>query len=165
MSERVPVGGPYRAAVSLHESLNLQHIREVKRIISTYCSEPGEYCCELLRRLAEASRLIARVRIEDLAGDPSYKGLDADLFKLYLRLVEFYAWYLSGGMATYNEDPIVRITRIVQVENVVLQPGEYARLPLALAASLYLAGLAEPVRATAIKASGACIGEGEEERQ
>ncbi len=165
MSERVPVGGPYRAAVGLHDSLNLQHIRDVKRIISIYCSGPRDYCCELLQRLVETGLLVARARLEDLVWDEEYKGLDAGLFKLYSRLVEFYAWYISGVIASYNEDPLVKITGVVQVDNVVLQPGEYARLPLSVAAALYLAGLAEPVRATAIKASGACIGEGEEERQ
>ncbi|MEB3844879.1 MAG: hypothetical protein LRS48_04270 [Desulfurococcales archaeon] len=163
MSERIPAGGPYKAAVGLHESLNLEHIVEAKRVLSIYCSAGRDYCREIIGRLSEVSSLVARARIEDLSWNTEYSGLDAGILGIVRRITEFYAKYIAGFIATFGEDPLMIIRGVVQYGPTVLQEGEIARLPLEKAAALYAAGLAEPVEATAIKVGKQCIGGWREE--
>jgi len=156
VSERVPAGGPYRAAVGLHDRLTLEHLQEARRLLSSYCSSGMDYCCRVLRLLGMMSPLVARARLEDLSRNSSYEGLDKGIIDLYRRLERFYSDYVTGVLLEYGEDVIVIIKRLVEIDGVVLVPGEYVRLPPGEAASLFLAGLAMPGEATAIKIGRLC---------
>lgn len=162
MSERVPAGGPYRAAAGMHERLTLEHLSEARRLLSSYCRSSRDYCCRVASILTAISPLVARARLEDLSkGD--YEGLDKGIIEIFQRLIDFYARYIGGELLTYGEDVVVRVRSLVEVEGVTLYPGEYARLPPGRAAALVIAGMAEPGRATAIKIAGECSKlEGEE---
>ncbi len=152
MSERIPAGGAYRAATGMHDSLNLEHIVEAKRLLYTYC--PGEFCRRFLDLLSEASGLVAKARIEDLSYKESYSGIDSGVMNLYRGLVDFYSGYLSGVLVTVGEDVVVRVLSPLSIDGVVVEAGETVRLPPERAAGLVLAGLAEALRETAIKLPG-----------
>ncbi len=164
MSERIPAGGPYKAAIGMHEPLSLEHLMEAKRMLSVYCGAGEQYCCSLIRYLVEASLLVARSRLNDLIDNKKYNGIDKGLLVLYDRLIKFYALYISGLALTFGEDPIMIAKHRVEIDGVLVQPGEYIRLPVDKAAALYLAGIMEPAQTTFIKIGTTCIGE-EEERQ
>ncbi len=152
MSERVPAGGVFRAASMMHESLNLEHLNEAKSLLYTYC--PGPFCREFLDRLAEASKLVAKARLSDLSFDENYMGIDGGLFKAVRRILEVYSDYISGIAVTFGEDMAVRVISPFALDNTVVEPGEIVPVPLDKGVGLILAGLAEPVRETAIKLPG-----------
>ncbi|MCE4625576.1 MAG: hypothetical protein F7C35_06930 [Desulfurococcales archaeon] len=156
MSERVPAGGPYRAAIGLHEGFNLEHLSEARKILSTYCGSGRGYCCTVISMLERIAPLVARARLEDLAGDSKYEGLDKEVIELFSGLLEFYSGYISGLLLGYAEDVIVRVREAFRLEGHLLYPGEYVRLTPGKAAALTLAGLVEPGRATAFKAAQEC---------
>ena len=165
MSERVPAGGPFKAAAGMHESLSLEHLGEARRLLSSYCGSGEEYCCRVVSILRTVAPLVARARIEDLAlSGQSYEGLDKPVLGLFSRLAELYAEYISGLLLTHGEDVIVQALRAFELEGVRVWPGEYVRLPPARALALVAAGLARPARALAIKAGGDC-GSGEGGRE
>ncbi len=150
MSERVPAGGPYRAAAGMHESLNLEHLSEARRLLYTYC--PGEFCGEYLERLRKSSLIIARTRIEDLSRDANYVGIDKGILDLYRRMIELYSEYISGLLVTVGENIVVKTLMPVALDDrVVVEKGESLPLPPMKAFGLILAGLAEPIRETAIR--------------
>ena len=153
MSERVPAGGPYRAAAGLHEPLSLEHIHEAKRLLSSYC--PGRFCGELLGRLEATGLLVAEARIQGLAWSEKYAGVDEDILEAYRELVAHYARYISGAYATHGEYILVEIEATVEVDGVLLRRGEVARLPPGKALRLALAGLARPLPETSIKLAAA----------
>ncbi len=156
MSERVPAGGPFRAAAGMHDMLSLEHLIEARRIISSYCGAGEEYCCRITRLIMDSSRLIAKIRLEDLADNEDYKGLDRGILDIKRKLVELYADYIAGALLGYGEDVVVRIESLVELDGAVFYPGEYLRLDPARAISLVLAGLASPGEATSIKIGGLC---------
>ncbi|MEB3779626.1 MAG: hypothetical protein GSR85_05270 [Desulfurococcales archaeon] len=151
MSERIPAGGAYRAAVGLHESLSVEHLRNARSILSTYCSEPGVLCGKALEVVRRASMLVAEARISDLAGKPDYTGIDAGIIKLHSRLIEFYSLYISGLVVTYGEHVLVKALTSLRMEGLTVEPGDIIRMEPERAAGLYLAGLVEPVASNAIK--------------
>ena len=149
MSERVPAGGAFKAAAGMHESLNLEHLSDAKRLLYTYC--PGEFCEAYLDRLTRTALLVARARIEDLSRDEKYAGVDRGIIDLSNRLVQVYAEYISGMLVTVGESVLVRAREPIPLGKTVAEPGETVPLPPAEAIGLVLAGLAEPVREIAIK--------------
>ena len=148
MSERVPAGGPFRAAAGLHEPLSLEHIHEAKRLLSSYC--PGRFCGELLSRLEPTSLLVAEARLQGLAWREKYAGVDEGILSAYRELVEHYARYIAGLYATHGEYLLVEVTGAVEVDGVLLRKGEVARLPPGKALRLVLAGLARPLQGPSI---------------
>ena len=150
MSERVPAGGPFKSAVGLHEALNVEHLREAKRLLSTYCMEPGDYCESYLERLMRISRLVASSRLEDLKGDEDYAGVDQEIIRLYSRIIEFYSSYIAGVVSTFGEHVIVKAKSTFEVGRALYIRGEIVKLPLDKAAPLYVAGLVEPVKSAAV---------------
>ena len=38
MSSEVPAGGPYKAALGMHEPLTVEHLKEARRQLSYYCT-------------------------------------------------------------------------------------------------------------------------------
>ena len=151
MSERVPAGGPFRAASGMHDSLNLEHLSDAKTILYTYC--PGRFCKEFLGRLMEASMLVAKARLHDLSFSDNYVGIDKGFFDSMRMMVEIYADYISGLAVTFGEDIVVRIKTVLVLDDIVLEPGDVVPLPLDKAVGLILAGVAELARETAIKLS------------
>jgi len=166
LSERIPVGGPFRAAAGLHEPLNYDHIGEAKRVIAYYC--PGEYCERLLALIEESAKLVAKARLEDLSRSEKYQGIDQGVIDLYLRLAEFYSGYISGFYAGYGELVAVEILASVEIDGVLVMPGETLLLPPGRAAALTVAGLARPLEEILIKlarASQASTSEAERGRR
>ena len=149
MSERIPAGGPFRAAAGLHEPLSLEHLAEAKRVVSYYC--PGEFCWRLLALIEESSRLVAEARILDLSRSEKYMGLDRQVRDLYSRLVSYYSGLIAGFYAGYGESVAVEVLAHVEVDGVVLRPGETVALPPGRAAELVMAGLARPLEEILIK--------------
>jgi hypothetical protein len=156
LSERIPAGGPYRAAVGLHDTLSLEHIEEARRVLATYCRAPTDLCCRLLSILEEASTLVAWARLTNLARSEKYEGIDSGIISLLGKLVYFYSQYIMGALLGYGDDVIVEVLSPVRINGMDLSPGEYVRLDPGKAAALYLAGLARPGEATAIKVGRAC---------
>lgn len=152
MSERIPAGGPFRASTGMHDSLNLEHLAEAKSLLYTYC--PGAFCKGYLPRLLKAAELVARARIYDLSYSESYAGIDRGVLDLYSNLVSLYAEYIAGALITYGEHVVIRAKQPFSLDGVVVEPGEILPLPLNRGFGLVLAGLAEPVRETAIKLPG-----------
>ncbi len=165
MSERIPAGGPYKAAAGLHEPLSLEHLMEARRAASIYCGSQDEYCCQFLRHLKKASILVAKARIRDLVENANYTGIDSGILELYNRLVEFYADYISASLLSYGENPVMHLRTSIVLDGVKLEKGEYVEMDPAKAAALYVASIAEPVETTFIKIGTACIGEEEERRK
>ena len=151
MSERVPAGGAYKAAVGLHEPLSVEHLRSARSMLSIYCRRSGPFCSKYLSLARRASLLVAKARIGDLSGDAKYSGVDEELLKLYEGLVEVYASVLSGLLVSIGEYVMVRAKATVIGGGVDLVEGEVTLLPLGKAASLYLAGVVEPVASLAVE--------------
>jgi len=149
LSERIPAGGPFRAAAGLHEPLSLEHVSEAKKVIAYYC--PGEQCERLLGIIGESARLVAKARLEDLSSSEKYMGLDQGVIELYSNLILFYSGYISGFYSGYGESIAVEVLAAVEVDGVVLEPGETVLLPPGKAASLAVPGLARPLEEILIK--------------
>lgn len=151
MSEAFPAGSPYRAAIGEHESLSIEHLRTARRLLSTYCSSTPSMCRHYLRVVSEVSRLVAKVRLEDLGLDEKYSGADADMLRLYKRMVEFYSAYLSGVLVMVGERILCRVVRGFKYNRSMLMEGEVILLRPSEAAALYMAGLIEPVKSVALR--------------
>ena len=145
MSAGIPAGGPFKAAVGLHEALSLEHLREVRRLLSSYCLAGEGYCREALRLVREAARLIARARLEDLVDDDKYQGLDAPLLALIRRLRDVYEAYLSGTMALAGENPVVYFKWSASIEGVPYEDGDIAIVKPSTAFKAVACGAAEPL--------------------
>ncbi len=148
MSEGVPAGGPYRAAVRMHETLTLEHLRAAREMLSTYCRAP-DYCQGYLKVLRESSALVARARAYDLPSD--YKGVDRGVLEALDRLLSFYARYLAGEYVASGEHVLVEVLEAFTLRGVGYMPGEITLLPPGEAASLYSAGIVRPVESLALK--------------
>jgi len=153
LSERVPAGGPYRAAAGMHEPLSLEHIAEAKKLLSSYC--PGRFCEPLLSSLRESSLLVAEARLLDLAWEKGYAGIDSEVVKALPRLVDLYARYISGMLLTHGEYVIVRVLRVFESRGSLLRKGDIARLPPGEALLLALLGMVEPLEEASVKMAAA----------
>ena len=149
MSEGVPAGGPYKAAVGIHETLSIEKLRSDKRVLVNYCISNREYCSEFVKRVLEASRSIAATRLYDLSGI-DYKGIDSDIIFIFNKIVDFYSRYLAGMLVTHGEDVMVEIKHDVEVDGLSLNRGNITFLNPGKAAALYLAGLVRPIASNAI---------------
>ncbi len=148
MSERIPGGGPFRAASGMHEALSIEHLREARRLLSYYCRSP-EFCEAYLDRLRRVSRSVASLRLVELGND--YKGVDEDILRAHSILEEFYTAYLAGFLVLVGDQVLVEALGDVRGENVKLVAGDIVPMPLDVAAGLYIAGLARPVESNAIR--------------
>lgn len=152
MSERIPAGGPFRASRGMHDSLNLEHLSEAKNQLYTYC--PGEFCESFLSKVKESAILVAKARLFDLSYDENYAGIDKDAISIYNRLVNLYAYYISGLLVNHGEDIVVRVVQPFSLNGIIMEPGEAVPVSLGRGIGLILAGLAEPLWETAIKLRG-----------
>ncbi len=148
MSERIPGGGPFRAATGMHEALSVEHLREARRLLSYYCRSP-DFCGPYLERLERVARAVAQLRLADLG--PEYRGVDEGFVRAWGRLVEFYAAYISGAIVVVGDDVLVEALGDVRGERVKLVAGDVTYLPVEIAAGLYVAGLVRPVESNAIR--------------
>lgn len=149
MSERVPAGGAYRAAVGLHEPLSVEHLRAARHLLSIYCRTANPFCSKYLDLVRRASLLVARARIEDLSSDSSYSGIDEGVIRALERLVDFYSNLIAGIMVTVGEYVLVKARATVIGGGADLVEGEVSLVPIDRAATLYVAGLVEPVKSAA----------------
>ena len=150
MSRGIPAGGPFRAAMGLHESLTPEAVREARRSLASYCSDP-KMCEHYVRLLEEVSRLTAKVRIHDLAWDERYEGLDAPVMNVLRRLASFYSKLLAGYVAGQSDSVVVVAVKRHRGDDIDLEKGDVAVLDIATAASLAAAGIVEPSESNALK--------------
>ncbi len=101
--------------------------------------------------LQRASRLIAEIRLNDLAGKGDYTGIDSGILEIHSRLVGFYALYISGLIVTYGEHVLAKVLSSFKLDDRMLEPGDIVRVDPERAAGLYIAGFIEPVISNAIK--------------
>ncbi len=150
MSGRIPAGGAFRAAVGMHESLSVDHVREARKALLYYCL--GEKHCQKYLNLLDASaRLIAKSRIADLAWEENYQGIDAPLFAVIRRLSKLYSEFISGKLVVVGDSMLVRILSSVTVDGVEYEAGDAALIDIHYAVRLIASGLAEPVESNIIK--------------
>ena len=150
MSSEIPAGGPYKAALGMHEPLTVEHLKEARRQLSYYCTAHARFCREFIARVRDASLNVARARLEDLPASKDYVGVDKSVLDVAERLVNFYSEYIAGLLALHGEDVAVEAKADVKIGKLPLKRGEIAFLDPGLAARLAVAGLAEPVRSNAI---------------
>jgi len=148
LSERIPGGGPFRAASGMHEALSVEHVREARRLLSYYCRS-RDFCEPYVERMERIARSVAALRLADLGEE--YKGVDEPIIKAHSMLVAFYAAYLAGFLVVVGDYVLVEALGDVRGGNVKLVAGDVAPLPLDVAAGLYVAGLARPVESNAIR--------------
>ena len=150
MSSEIPAGGPYKAALGMHEPLTVEHLKEARRQLSYYCTAHVKFCREFIAKVREASINVARARLEDLPASKDYMGVDKGVLDVAERLVSFYADYIAGLLALHGEDVAVEARADIKIGRLPLRKGEIAFLDPGLAARLSVAGLAEPVRSNSI---------------
>ncbi len=150
MSGRIPAGGAFRAAIGMHESLSVDHIREARKALLYYCLDE-RHCQKYLSLLESSSKLIAKSRVADLAWDESYQGIDAPLFAVIRRLSSLYSEFISGKIVVVGDSMLVRMLSKVTVDSVEYEAGEVALIDIHYAVRLIASGLAEPVESNIIK--------------
>jgi hypothetical protein len=154
MSNSIPAGGPFKAAVGLHESLTPNSIASSRKALSSYCSSPDrELCKAAIRIMKRTSDLIARARIEDLTFNDNYSGSDAPLFKRLRRIISFYSDFIAGFLVNYGDKALVKAKSNITLNNVVIEEGELLVLPVADSALLVALDLAEPVESNLLKSA------------
>ncbi|MEB3816392.1 MAG: hypothetical protein LRS46_00405 [Desulfurococcales archaeon] len=140
MSKPIPAGGPYKAALGLHEALTATHIEVARRALFNYCLGEHRLCATYIKLISEVSKLVARARFEDLVYDESYRGSDADFFKIIRSSLEVYATALAGMLAGDGDKVLVRILRPVTVNGKLLDRDDLVLLTLSEAAFLAALG-------------------------
>ena len=123
--ENIPVGGPYKAAMGLHEPLTRDHVRKVQKILFTYCfeSDDEKECKKILSVLWEISKLIAKTRATDLLRQEKREGLEADLYDYIERLLLFYAKLIAGLYKVSEQGRV-----FVKVKKMIMHPESNSRL-------------------------------------
>ena len=151
MSERIPAGGPYRAAIGIHEPLTLEHLRLARSLVSSYCRSM-EFCVKYIEKVSKAALLVAKARVNDLVGT-EYSGLDSELISLFNRFIDFYAGYLAGLYVIAGEDVIARAKTTFKIPqtNAWALEGDIVKLKAHTAMALFVAGLIEPVESFPLK--------------
>ncbi len=151
LSERVPLGGPFKAAMGMHEPQTLEPLREARRQLSTYCASPSELCSKYLEVLAEVSSRMAAVRLEDIATSGAYEGVDKPVIAAYRKLLEIYSKYIAGLLVVWGDQLLVELAGSVEVEGRMLNKGDLVNMNLEEALGLILSGLAKPVESIALR--------------
>ncbi|GAB6148294.1 hypothetical protein JCM10135_08360 [Stetteria hydrogenophila] len=134
----------------MHESLSVDHVREARRALLNYCLDE-RHRERYLRLLEPTSRLVAKARIQDLAWDEGYKGVDAPIFAVIRRLARLYSDLIAGVLVVVGDYILARIRSNVSIDGAEYEAGETAVLDVGTAARLVAAGLAEPVESNIIK--------------
>ena len=151
MSRSIPAGGPFKAAIGLHEPLTGANLREAKKALLNYCISGPKFCKKYLEVLNEMSSLIARIRIDDLLFDEGYEGIDSGLFKALRTIIDFYAKILAGEVAGYGDRVLVVTAKDSWYNGRYLERGEVLLLPLPDALMLTALGVATPVESNLLK--------------
>lgn len=147
MSTRI-IENPFRAAVKLHDPLTLEHLRESRRAISTYCLKPGVMCGKYLELARSIAYSTALLRLYDLKG-LEYTGLDSSIIKLIESIAEIYAKLLSGLIVIVGEHALVKFKASIEIDGRAYRRGEITKLSLDKLVVLTIAGLVEPVESIA----------------
>lgn len=150
MSERVPLGGPFKAAMGMHEPQTLEPLREARRQLSTYCASPSEMCSKYLEVIVEVSSRMAAVRLEDITAKGAYEGIDKPIIAAYKKLLEIYAKYIAGLLVVWGDQLLVELSGNVEVKGRTLNKGDLVNLSLEEALGLILSGLAKPIESIAL---------------
>jgi len=151
LSERIPSGGPFKASIGLHEPLSIEHLREARRLLASYCSEPSRFCEKYIEVVGEIARLVGAVRLEDLMDRSDYTGVDSGVIQLLRKLMEAYSKYIAGFLLTLEDRIAVKALKSVEVGGIRLEEGEVALLPPSEAFPLYLAGEVELIESNLIR--------------
>jgi len=151
MSKSIPVGGPFKAAVGLHEPLTGASLREAKRALLNYCLSSPRFCSKYLDVIGNISSLVARVRLDDLLFDERYEGVDAELFKALRTIVNAYAKILAGEIVGYGDRILVVVIRESLYNDRHLKEGEMLLLPISEALVLTAYGAVTPVESNLLK--------------
>jgi hypothetical protein len=124
LSERIPVGGPFRAAIGLHEQVNADSIRDSRRLWGLYCSNDNKLCEKFYEIIYELSNYIAEMRIEDINYE-DYKGIDREFFAKLNKIKSDYASYLSGEIISFGEYVLVKANKdLILLNNKFIERGE-----------------------------------------
>jgi hypothetical protein len=148
LSSRI-IESPFRAAIKIHDPLTLEHLRDARRALSTYCLKPGALCNAYLDLSMSVANPMAIVRLHDLRGSKEYSGLDAGVIRLLDSITDVYAKLLAGLIVTVGENVMVRFKATVGVDGRVYRRGDVARLPVERFVKLAVAGLVEPFESIA----------------
>ena len=149
--DNIPVGGPYKAAMGLHDPLTRDHIRRAQKMLFTYCfeSDDEKYCERFVNILWDMARLIAKTRISDLLEDTKKReGLDSDLYDYLERMITYYSRFL-GGFYRISEQGRIMVYVVKPIAHpesgAKLESGDYVFMRPASALALAAAGYVSPV--------------------
>jgi hypothetical protein len=148
LSTRI-IEGPFRAAVKLHDPIALEHLRESRRALTTYCLKPGATCRAYLNLAVEVAYSMAALRLYDLRGSKEYSGLDSGIIRILDALIAVYAKLLAGLIVVVGENAVVKFKANIEVEGRVYRRGDIARLPLDKLVAFTIAGLVDPFESVA----------------
>jgi hypothetical protein len=161
MSKSIPAGGPFKAAVGLHEPLTGANLREAKKALLNYCLAGPDFCRKYLEVINNVSDLIAKVRLDDLLFEEKYEGVDAELFKALRAIVNTYAKILAGEVAGYGDRILVITTRETLYNGKHLKEGEILLLPISEALILTALSVVTPVESNLLKLASLGRGAGD----
>jgi len=153
LSKSMPAGGPYKAAVGLHEPLTAASLSASRKALLSYCASKGRlpYCSKYLDLVTRLSRDISRARFEDLLFDSEYQGADSRLFAIIRRALEFYADLLAGKLGVYGDRILVKTRYPLRYHSLILEEGEIVLIPIPEALLLASLGLLEPLESNLLK--------------
>ncbi|AFZ70167.1 hypothetical protein Calag_0396 [Caldisphaera lagunensis DSM 15908] len=145
MSEKIPAGGPYKAAIGIHEQLNADDIKDSRRLWSTYCTNDLELCKKFYDIIINISNLIAEARIEDIDSS-TYQGIDKDFLNIMNSIKNNYSLYLSGSIISFGEFVLVKFNRGISLPNgKFIEKNEISLIPLEEAILLSSLKYVDPV--------------------
>ncbi len=148
MSNRI-IENPFRAAAKLHDPLTLEHLRDVRRALATYCLKRGVICNAYLDLSMKVASSMATLRLYDLRSSKDYSGLDSGVIRTLDSLIAVYAKLLAGLIVTVGENVMVKFKATVEVNGRIYRRGDIAKLPLDRFIALTIAGLVEPFESIA----------------
>ncbi len=130
MSEKIPAGGPYKAAIGIHEQLNADDIKDSRKLWSAYCSNDLELCRKFYDIIMNISNLISEARIEDVDAS-TYQGIDKDFLYIINLIKNNYSLYLSGAVISFGEFVLVKFNRDISLPNgKFLEKNEISLIPI-----------------------------------
>jgi len=116
LSERIPAGGPYKAAIGIHEQINADDIKDSRKLWGTYCSNDLELCKRFYNVVISMTKLISEARLEDIDAK-NYQGIDKEFLNIMEYIRNNYSLYLSGSVISFGEFILVKFNRDLTLLN------------------------------------------------
>jgi len=130
LSERIPAGGPYKAAIGIHEQINADDIKDSRKLWSTYCSNDLELCKRFYNVVISMTNLISEARLEDI-DVKNYQGIDKEFLNVVETIKNNYSLYLSGGVISFGEFVLAKFNRDLTLLNgKFMEKNEVSLIPL-----------------------------------